>query len=182
MAAHDYRWARSARLALPCPLLRAILSPLSGFMSHGKRRFASRLVHDEDGQAIVEAAVTLPVILAFVFTMIELCLIFYSYCMISESAREGTRYAIVHGNSCQTGITKTSCTASAASINTYTQTLGWPNLGMGTLTANTTFPNGTQNAGNPVTVTVNYVFPINLPFLKKRNMSMSSSSTMYIIQ
>lgn len=33
---------------------------------------------------------------------------------------------------------------------------------MGTLTANTTFPNGSQNAGNPVTVTVNYVFPIKL--------------------
>ncbi len=37
----------------------------------------------------------------------------------------------------------------------------------------------TQNAGNPVNVTVNYVFPINLPFLQKRNLSLSSSSTLY---
>lgn len=176
-----YRWAGAAHFARPGYMLRAMLSPLTGFTPSRKRRFQSRF-SDDEGQAIVEAALTLPVILAFVFTMIELCLIFYSYCMISESAREGTRYAIVHGNSCQTGVTKASCTASAASINTYTQTLGWPNLGMGTLAANTVFGNGTQNAGNPVTVTVNYVFPINMPFLKRRNLSLSSSSTMYIIQ
>ncbi len=174
---YHHRWARAAHFALPGRRLRAVLSPLTGFTR--RDRGSAR---KEDGQAIVEAAVTLPVILAFVFTMIELCLIFYSYCMISESPREGTRYAIVRGSTCQTGVTKASCTATASSINTYVQNLGWPNLGMGTLTANTTFPNGTQNAGNPVTVTVNYVFPINLPFLQKRNLSMSSSSTMYIIQ
>ncbi len=171
------RWARGARFSLPGRVLRAVLTPLTRFRLGGKRGFARR----EDGQAIVEAALTLPVILAFVFTMIELCLAFYSYCMISESAREGTRYAIVRGSTCQT-VTKASCTATAANINAYVQNLGWPNLGMGTLTANTSFPNATQNAGNPVNVTVNYVFPINLPFLQKRNLSLSSSSTMYIIQ
>jgi Flp pilus assembly protein TadG len=181
-APDQYQWVRGAHFATPARVLRAMLSPLTAFTLGGNRRLASRVAHEDEGQAIVEAALTLPVILAFVFTMIELCLIFYSYCMISECAREGSRYAIVHGNGCQTGVTKASCTATGASINTYTQTLGWPNLGMGTLHANTTFGNGTQNAGNPVTVTVTYVFPINLPFLPKRNLSLSSSSTMYIIQ
>lgn len=167
---YQYRRASGVHFALPGRVWRAVLG--------GKRGFAS----GEDGQAMIEAAVALPVLLAFVFTMIEICLVFYSYCMISESAREGTRYAIVRGSTCQTGVTKASCTATASSINTFVQGLGWPNLGMGTLTANTTFPNSTQNPGNPVTVTVKYVFPVTLPFLQKRNLSMSSSSTMYIIQ
>jgi Flp pilus assembly protein TadG len=176
---YHYRGAGAGCCALPGRGLRAVLRPFTGCTRGGNRGFGRR----EDGQAIVEAALTLPVILAFVFTMIELCLVFYSFCMISESAREGTRYAIVHGATCQTGVTKASCTATADSINAYVQNLGWPNLGMGTLTSSTVFTNGgSQDPGSPVAITVTYVFPINLPFLKKRNLSMSSSSTMYIIQ
>ena len=70
----------------------------------------------EQGQAIIEIALALPVIAAFTFMMIELCLAFYSFCMISESAREGTRYAIVRGATCQTSAGG-SCTASASTIN-----------------------------------------------------------------
>jgi Flp pilus assembly protein TadG len=135
----------------------------------------------EQGQAIVEAAIALPIVCAFVFAMIEICLAFYSFCMISESAREGTRYAIVHGATCQTA-TKSSCTASISSINTYVTTLGWPNLGNGTITANTSFPDGNQNPGSRVQVKVNYVFPIQLPFVPRNSISMASSSVMYFIQ
>jgi Flp pilus assembly protein TadG len=127
------QWARGAHFATPARVLRTMLCPLTTFTLGGNRRLASRVAHDDEGKAIVEAALTLPVILAFVFPRIELCLIFYSSCMISECAREGSRYAIVHGNSCQTGVTKASCMGTQASINTYTQTLGGPNLGMGTL-------------------------------------------------
>jgi Flp pilus assembly protein TadG len=172
VAVRDQNWLAAADFARAGRALQAVFRPLRGF--------ASRDARSEDGQAIVEAAITLPIIVFFVFTMIEVCLVFYSYCMISECAREGTRYAVVHGSACETA-SNASCTKTAAQVNTYVQTLGWPNLGMGALTANTTFPSG-QTQGNPVTVTVTYVFPINMPFLKKRNLSMSSSSTMYIIQ
>lgn len=134
-----------------------------------------------DGQALIEAALTLPLVCAFMFTMIEACLAYYSYCMISESAREGTRYAMVHGATCTTS-GNASCTATAASINSYVTSLGWPNLGAGTLSASTSFPNGTQNPGNPVQITVKYVFPINLPFVPSNSISMSSTSVMYIVQ
>lgn len=135
----------------------------------------------EQGQALVEAAIALPLVIAFALTMIELCLAMYSYCLISESAREGTRYAIVHGASCMTA-TNTSCTATASSINSYVSGLGWPNLGAGTLTPATTFPDGNLNAGSRVQITVTYVFPINLPFVPQNSISMSSSSVMYFIQ
>jgi Flp pilus assembly protein TadG len=134
-----------------------------------------------EGQALVEAALALPIVCAFMFTMIEACLAYYSYCMISESAREGTRYAIVHGATCTTS-GNASCTATTASINSYVTSLGWPNLGAGTMSASTSFPNSTENPGNPVKVTVTYVFPINLPFVPRNSISMSSTSEMYIIQ
>jgi Flp pilus assembly protein TadG len=141
----------------------------------------SRRARSEDGQAIIEAAITLPIVAAFVFVMIELCLMFYSYCMISETAREGTRYAIVHGAACQTA-SKASCTATASSINTYVSGVNWPNLGGGTLTPSTTFLDGNANAGSRVKVTVNYTFPVTLPFVPRGSVAMTSSSVMYFIQ
>lgn len=135
----------------------------------------------ERGQALVEAAIALPVVVGFALTMIELCLAMYSYCLISESAREGTRYAIVHGAACVTA-SNASCTATITSINTYVSGLGWPNLGAGTMTPATTFPDGNQNAGSRVQVQVSYVFPINLPFVPKNSITMSSTSVMYIVQ
>jgi Flp pilus assembly protein TadG len=135
----------------------------------------------ESGQAVIEIALALPIIAAFSFMMIELCLAFYSYCMISETAREGTRYAIVRGATCQTS-TGGSCTASAATITTAVTHMGWPNLGNGTLSANTTYPDGNENPGSRVQVVVNYVYPFNIPFAPKGSLHMSSTSVMYIVQ
>jgi Flp pilus assembly protein TadG len=136
---------------------------------------------NEQGQAIIEVAIALPIIAAFTLMMIEICLAFYSYCMISESAREGTRYAIVRGATCQTG-SGASCTASASTINNAVTHLGWPNLGSGTLSANTTYPDGNENTGSRVQVVVSYTFNYNIPFAPKGTLHMSSTSVMYIVQ
>lgn len=136
---------------------------------------------NERGQAIIEVALALPIIAAFTFMMIEICLAFYSYCMISESAREGTRYAIVRGAACQTA-SGASCTASATTINNVVTNLGWPNLGNGKLSANTTYPDLNENTGSRVQVVVSYTFPYNIPFAPKGTIHMSSTSVMYIVQ
>ncbi|HTB98639.1 MAG TPA: TadE family protein [Terracidiphilus sp.] len=135
----------------------------------------------EEGQALIEAALAVPIVAAFMFTMIELCLVFYSYCLSSELAREGSRYAIVHGATCLNS-SNGSCTATASAVNTYVSQLGWPNLGGGTITPATSFPDGNQNPGNRAQVQVTYTFPVNLPFLPKETLTMSSQSVMYIIQ
>jgi Flp pilus assembly protein TadG len=135
----------------------------------------------EGGQAIVEIAIALPVIAAFTFVMIEVCLMFYSYCMISESAREGTRYAIVRGATCQTS-QGGSCTVSAATMNGVVTHLNWPNLGNGTMSANTTYPDGNENPGSRVKVVVSYTFPYSMPFMPKGSIHMASTSVMYIVQ
>jgi Flp pilus assembly protein TadG len=136
---------------------------------------------NEQGQAMIEVALALPVIAAFTLMLIEICLAFYSYCMISETAREGTRYAIVRGATCQTS-SGASCTASASTINSVVSHLGWPNLGSGTLSANTTYPDGNENQGSRVQVVVSFTFPYNIPFAPKGTLQMSSTSVMYIVQ
>jgi Flp pilus assembly protein TadG len=136
---------------------------------------------NEHGQAMIEVALALPVVAAFTLMMIEICLAFYSYCMISETAREATRYAIVRGATCQTG-SGASCTASASTINSLASHLSWPNLGSGTLSANTSYPDGNENPGSRVQVVVNYTFPYNIPFAPKGTLHMSSTSVMYIVQ
>jgi hypothetical protein len=135
----------------------------------------------QEGQAIMEMAITFPLVAAFLFTMIEICLAFYSFCMISERAREGTRYGIVRGGTCVTS-SNASCTASISSINSFVSQLGYPNLGNGTITPATTFPDGNQNPGSRIQVKVSYVFPVNLPFIQKNSISMASTSVMYIVQ
>lgn len=135
----------------------------------------------EDGQALVECAISFSVLLGFFFTFLETCLILYTYNMISETAREGTRYAALHGSTCVTA-TQSTCTASVSGIDTYISAIGWPNVGGGTMTPVASFPDGNESPGSRVQVTVNYVFPVTLPFVPTSFISMASTSQMKIIQ
>jgi Flp pilus assembly protein TadG len=105
----------------------------------------------EDGQSLLEFALSFSVLMGLMFVFIELCLVFYTYGMIAECAREGSRYASVHGSTCVTSAS-TSCTLSASSINSYVSGRGFPNLGGGTITVATTFPDGNQVPGSRVKV------------------------------
>ena len=143
--------------------------------------FSARLLADQSGQSLVEFAISFSILITLVFAFIEVCLAFYTYGMISETARESTRYAALHGSTCTTAASA-SCTASASTVNTYAAQLGYPNLAGGAMTVSTTFPDGNQAPGSHVTVTVNYVFPITLAFVPRNAISMATASTMTILQ
>ena len=140
-----------------------------------------KLVCQERGQTLVEFAITLSILMGFVFTFIEVCLMFYSYGTISEMARAGSRYAAVHGANCLTS-TGASCTLSADSINTYVTQLGYPNLAGGTVTVQTTFPDGSQAVANRAKVSISYAFPITLAFVPQSAFTLRTSSTVTIVQ
>lgn len=148
---------------------------------HFGRRLLRQLSRDESGQSIVEFAITFTILMAFVLSFIEVCLMFYTFGMISESVREGTRYASFHGSTCTTA-SSLSCTATAATLNTYVTQLGFPNLAGGTMTVNTTFPDGSQAPGNHVKIAISYAFPITLALVPRNAVTMSTSSTMTILQ
>jgi hypothetical protein len=117
----------------------------------------------------------------FVFGLMQVSLAYYTYEWISECAREGTRYAIVHGSTCQTA-GGASCTVTSSGVNTYVAGIGLPNLGGGRMTVTTTYPDGDEVPPHRVQVTVTYLFPYNIPWVTSRSLNMSSSSEMTILQ
>jgi len=131
---------------------------------------------------MVEFAVSFSVALTLVFVLMQLCLALYTYGMISETAREATRWAIVRGSTCITG-SGSSCTTSTSAITSYANGLGFPNIGGGTLTVTPTYvPASCQTPGCRVNVVVAYTVSISLPFVPHNAIAMQSSSEMYIVQ
>jgi Flp pilus assembly protein TadG len=145
------------------------------------RKTLRKKLAEDDGQSMVEFAVTLPVLFTLIFCFMEMCLAFYTHNMISELAREGTRYAMVRGSSCLTS-SSSSCQATASQVNTFVSGIGFPNLGGGTISPVTTYPDGNAAIGSRVQISITYVFPITMPFVPTNSISMSSTSVATIIQ
>ena len=152
------------------------------------QRGKSNLVHGENGESLVGFAMALPLLLGFLFGLMQVCLGFYTYEWISEAAREGTRYAIVHGATCEssTGIscmvTGTEGAGSFLSVDRYVSGIGLPNLGGGTMNVLTTYPDGDEVPPHRVMVSVTYTLPYKIPFISSRPITMSSASQMSILQ
>jgi Flp pilus assembly protein TadG len=152
-----------------------------------------RVVSDEDGATMVEMALSLTVLLAMLFGIIEMSFTLYSYHYIADAAREGTRYAIVRGSSCSV---LTNCNATAAQIQTYVEDLGYPGINSTAhMTVTTTWwtptapPNPTWTQctsgscnvpGNAVQVNVTYASPLSIPYWKATTFNISSTSRMVI--
>jgi Flp pilus assembly protein TadG len=145
--------------------------------NHRKRSFTQ----SENGGTLVEFALGLPVMFALMFGLIEVCLALYSHEYISELAREGARYAMVHGSTCVAS-GGSSCTATAAQVQAYVSSIQLPNFGGGTVTPVVTYPAGNETPGSSVKVKVTYAFPYRIPFVPSSTLTMSSTSVMDILQ
>jgi len=144
-------------------------------------RIQSCQARSDDGHAMVELAVTMPVMMMFIIGFMQLCMAFYTYDAISEMAREGTRYAIVRGSTCVTPVNG-SCTVNAANVNAFVKSIGFLNGNSSALTVATTYPDGNEAPGSRVKVSISYLFEFTIPFTSIKPITMSTSSTMYIIQ
>jgi Flp pilus assembly protein TadG len=138
----------------------------------------------ERGSALVEFAVASTVALTMIFGIIDFGRGLYTYHLVANAARAGSRYAIVRGNTC----TAPGCPVTATQVQTYVRGLA-PGIDPNSLTATTTWPGGadcigvvTNNPGCPVTVTVAYTFRFMVPLLPGFAMNMSSASQMNISQ
>jgi Flp pilus assembly protein TadG len=155
-----------------------------------------RSLHDESGAEIIEMALSIGILLTFIFGVMEVCLAAYTYHFISEAAREATRYAIVRGSSFTTDCaspTYATCIAQGGDITTYVQNLNFPGIDPAKMTVNSTWlakdgitPCGTTDScktpGNQVHVTITYNFPLAVPFVPLSTWTMTSTSQMVISQ
>jgi Flp pilus assembly protein TadG len=159
--------------------VRRLLRP--GAYDSALRRRRQNPARSEEGGALVEFALTVPILFTFFFGLIEVSMALYMHQVLSECAREGTRYAMVHGSTCVNGA-GSSCTMTAASVNSYVSGLTWPNIGGAPIVVSTTFPDGNQSPGSRVKVYVSYAFPYRVPFIPPTTLNMSSTSVTYIVQ
>ncbi len=153
----------------------------------------------EDGDTIVEFAVSCTVVVGMILGVSMVSYAVYTYHYVSDAAREGARYAIVRGStSCTNTPALSNCNATAAEIQTHVKSLGYPGIdSTNYMTVATTWcaaststpttwsacSSGTTNApGNLVSVQVTYNFPFALGFLKVSPISVKSTSEMVISQ
>lgn len=144
------------------------------------------------GSAIVEFALSAVILLALIFGVIGMCLATYAHHFISDAAREGTRYAMVRGSSCATyGNFSAPCpVTTSAQVQTYVRSLTYPGIDSNSLNVTATWPttggactpsvSPCNNPGNLVKVTVSYAFPLIIPFIPARTLTMTSTSQMVI--
>ena len=90
----------------------------------GKRRILSR--REDKGQAQVEFVLSIFLVLLTLLGIFELTMFIYTYSVLSDAAKDGVRYAIIHGSSNTTpsGPGSTSAIDGAAGtgiVKTYAQ-------------------------------------------------------------
>jgi Flp pilus assembly protein TadG len=138
----------------------------------------------------VEFAVGVTFALILLFGIIQVGQALFTYDLVANAARIGTRYAIVRGSAC----TVAGCPTDAAHIQSYVQgrspgvneaqltvTAIWgPNAGTGCPSVNNAVMVFYQHAGCLVTVSATY--PFHLAMLFNFGVTMKSTSQMVISQ
>lgn len=162
----------------------------------------------ETGGTLVETALSITILLVLVIGIMDACLMVYSYHFISNAAREGTRYAIVRGNTWTqapwnytgtcSSYTAAGCVATEQNIEDYVKSLSFPGIDTSQITVTPTSyatygasacPDpGVSSApscnavGNLIEVNVQYKFATFIPFIPSRFLTMSSTSRMLVSQ
>jgi Flp pilus assembly protein TadG len=108
---------------------------------------------------MVEFTLSILISLFLIFWIFEMIMVMYTYSTISNAAKEGVRYAIVHGSNNTLGSGPGSSDAAAdnvkAQVNTFAQ-ISLHDISAMTVTVN--YPDGSNAAGKRVDVTVSYPF------------------------
>ncbi len=118
------------------------------------------------GQATVEFALTIIFVMLLILGSLEMIVLIYTYSVLADAAKEGVRYAVVHGtgvggsNCSGPGGAGVSCTDSTGSnviarVTTYTSLSFHDSSAM---TVTPTYPDGLSTAPNRVRVTVTYPY------------------------
>ncbi len=151
----------------------------------------------ERGAIAIEFALSVIILVILVLGCIGVAMGFYTYEVVNEYARDASRYAMVHGNGCSIPPGTTSCSigtgsAANAALLTYLNNEIYPGINGNHLTVTTLYAHGPgatscnatacNGGGDQVTVTVQYPYLYNIPFIPSNLINMNGTSTMVISQ
>jgi hypothetical protein len=138
------------------------------------------------GQALVEFALVAPIFFLVLFSIIEFGRYVYTVQILNEAAREGARYAIVHGSQslCPSGpmpgVTMTNpCDPTGQNVKDLVIRDATGVAGTAPITATVTWP--VDNArGHSVTVAVSYQFKTLIPVVPLPPIQVTGTATLVI--
>lgn len=144
------------------------------------------------GQALVELAMGVIVILMLIFAIVEFGRMVMVYTSIANAARIGARYAITNSSPPDgSTVTNSSVSTIQSNVQTVVKSFLAPmtvNINAAGLTITTTFPDEScagstpgsacsgTSAGNRVQVTVSYPYDLITSYLPMKNVTLSSTS------
>jgi Flp pilus assembly protein TadG len=145
------------------------------------------------GGALVEFAVVAPVMLIFLFAIVNFGIAMFEYHATQYAAKVGARYASVRGANC----TVSGCPITTAGLQTYVRG-AVPGAGNATVIPAWNFPDSTnytgfqnvatacgstsESRGCFVTVSVSNPISLNIPFVFNHNVTFNASSTVPVTQ
>ncbi len=154
----------------------------------------------ETGSSLLEFALSVPVLFMMLIGFCQMCIAIYTNFCITEMARDTARWASVRGsNSCADAPSMTDCDATATQIQAKALQNPYPGIVPSKLSVSTAWlqassTNGvtwsacTQSSaicnapGNAVQVTLDYPFPIQIPFASSFTPDFKSTSQVVIVQ
>jgi len=161
-----------------------------------------RIAVSDAGANVLEMALSSAILFAMFFGVFEVALGSYTSHYVSDAAREGARYAIVRGaQSCTNTPNLSNCSASTDTIAAYVKGIKYPGIVTSNMTVNVSYLAGTTVVdsngqtlttwatcspacsnvpGNMVNVAVSYAFPLNIPFVPKKTINVSSTSQLVV--
>jgi hypothetical protein len=109
----------------------------------------------ERAQALVEFALVLPVLLMLILGLIDVARAIAQENTLASAAREGTRYAIVHGSSSASPVGSCSSCTNLTAINDVVSAAA---IGVPTVTVTVDYPDSNNKRGSRVSVIATSAF------------------------
>ena len=129
------------------------------------------------GATTLEVAIVSPLVLTLLIGTVDLGIAVYRYNTIAEAARAGTRYAAVHGSSAST---KLGPSANNSDVENVVRSRA-PGFIASDVTVTSSWPDGTNDPGDHVTVSVNYTYrPAIIWVLSSKTLKLGCTSTLTI--
>jgi Flp pilus assembly protein TadG len=117
-------------------------------------------IRDDGGAIMIETTLGFMIMMAMVLGIIECSMMAYTFSVMEDSAREGVRYATVHGiNSPSCNGPSSGCDATAANVVTDVKNYaGTFTSGLSGMTVTVTYPDGASTATSRVKVSLSCTY------------------------